>query len=152
MWEDFVLHNRSLRIQNQQFKDSCHELSNTIAVNKEQFAAKRNQDMMDTDRVMGRLKTKLGKIEQLWIVERDRAKRLDRQHALDCSIVEEQKKQMQARQHENDTLVKACAEQEQQLREMRLKLGAMEQRDKNRGGTAPSLRLIVKAVMESNDV
>ena len=110
-------------------------------------ATQRNEDIMTTDRVVSRLKTKLEKMENLWVTERDRAKKLDVQHAIDSEVAEDHVKAMTQMTAGNTSLLNQLKSKDNEIQYLKVQIIEINQLNKERTGIAPSLRMIVKAAL-----
>lgn len=149
VWEEAFFKNLFLMKHSETLAEELHAAVKNREREKEENEKRRNDDIIEKDRVVSRLKAKLEQMENLWVTERDRARRLDVQNAIDASKIQEMDKKMQEIIQLNKQLERKEKNRIKELEQMRVKLVELEQANKNKHGISPSLRMIVKAVMQS---
>ena len=152
VWENVVLNNRSLRMKVERMEQNIETLKETIDLNNLQYTTNRNKDILEKDIVVGRLKTKVEKIEEKWYIECERALKLDKEVAIKSSIMAEQVNKIQELnklKQDADTLLRY---KDTQMKKMRIKIHELQQMNKNYTGVSPSLNMIMKAMKEEKKV
>ena len=152
VWENVVLNNRSLRMKVERMEQNIETLKETIDLNNLQYTTNRNKDILEKDIVVGRLKTKVEKIEEKWYIECERALKLDKEVAIKSSIMAEQVNKIQELnklKQDADTLLRY---KDTQMKKMRIKIHELQQMNKNYTGVSPSLNMIMKAMKEKKVV
>jgi sulfur relay (sulfurtransferase) DsrC/TusE family protein len=149
VWEEAFFKNLFLMKHSETLAEELRAAVKNREREKEENEKRRNDDIIEKDRVVSRLKAKLEQMENLWVTERDRARRLDVQNAIDASKIQEMDKKMQEIIQLNKQLERKEKNRIKELKQMRVKLVELEQANKNKHGISPSLRMIVKAVMQS---
>ena len=86
-------------------------------------------------------------MEFLWVTERDRAKKLDVQHAIDSEVAEDQVKAMNQMTARNTSLLNQLNSKDTEIQQLKVQIIEINQLNKERTGIAPSLRMIVKAAL-----
>jgi hypothetical protein len=147
VWEDLFFNNIQLRAQTKELASQLKNVIHEKEIEHNAHATQRNEDIMTTDRVVSRLKTKLEKMENLWVTERDRAKKLDVQHAIDSEVAEDHVKAMTQMTAGNTSLLNQLKSKDNEIQYLKVQIIEINQLNKERTGIAPSLRMIVKAAL-----
>ena len=150
VWESVILNNRSLRIRVEALEAEVASLDATIVKNHAAFNSKRNEDILETDRVVGRVKTLLEKYQLQWNSECGRSKKLENEIAVNCIHISQQHEKIQHLSMRADAAEALCLKKDRQMENLRIKIHELTQLEKNSSNVAPSLTMIIKA-MKSNE-
>ena len=86
-------------------------------------------------------------MENSWVTERDRAKKLDVQHAIDSEVAEDHVKAMTQMTAGNTSLLNQLKSKDNEIQYLKVQIIEINQLNKEKTGIAPSLRMIVKAAL-----